>query len=101
MKPDQKYIYYFASDSKKSAQTAPFLEQVKEKGFEVRPRACQGLRVHCVGGCAIKLSNSLLVCCLSSKALLLLLFVYRAGSDLGACQTCNFLDELVGNALLT
>jgi len=35
MKPDQKYIYYFASDSKKSAQTAPFLEQVKEKGFEV------------------------------------------------------------------
>lgn len=35
MKPDQKYVYYLAADSKKSAQTAPFLEQVNEKGFEV------------------------------------------------------------------
>lgn len=35
MKPDQKHIYYLAADSKKSAQTAPFLEQVNEKGFEV------------------------------------------------------------------
>ncbi|GAQ77691.1 molecular chaperone HtpG [Klebsormidium nitens] len=35
MKPDQKDLYYLAADSKKSAQTAPFLEQVNEKGFEV------------------------------------------------------------------
>eukprot|EP00250_Pteridium_aquilinum_P015381 c22553_g1_i1 orf=188-2623(+) len=35
MKPDQKHIYYFSSESVKSARNAPFLEQLNSKGFEV------------------------------------------------------------------
>lgn len=35
MKPDQKCIYYFSSESVKSARNAPFLEQLNSKGYEV------------------------------------------------------------------
>ncbi|KAI5076382.1 hypothetical protein GOP47_0008447 [Adiantum capillus-veneris] len=35
MKPDQKHIYYFSSESVKSARNAPFLEQLNSKGYEV------------------------------------------------------------------
>ena len=35
MKPDQKAIYYFSSESVKSARNAPFLEQLNNKGYEV------------------------------------------------------------------
>ncbi|KAI3928581.1 hypothetical protein MKW98_024182 [Papaver atlanticum] len=35
MKPEQKDIYYIASDSLTSAQSAPFLEKLKEKEYEV------------------------------------------------------------------
>ncbi|XP_026438293.1 heat shock protein 90-6, mitochondrial-like isoform X2 [Papaver somniferum] len=35
MKPEQKDIYYIASDSLTSAQNAPFLEKLKEKEYEV------------------------------------------------------------------
>lgn len=35
MKPDQKCIYYFSSESVKSARNAPFLEQLNNKGYEV------------------------------------------------------------------
>lgn len=35
MKPDQKHIYYFSSESVKSAKNAPFLEQLNSKGYEV------------------------------------------------------------------
>lgn len=35
MKPEQKDIYYIASDSLTSAQNAPFLEKLAEKDFEV------------------------------------------------------------------
>lgn len=36
MKPDQKDIYYIASDSVTSAKNTPFLERLLEKDFEVR-----------------------------------------------------------------
>ncbi|MCO5596910.1 hypothetical protein L7F22_050981 [Adiantum nelumboides] len=35
MKPDQKHIYFFSSESVKSARNAPFLEQLNNKGYEV------------------------------------------------------------------
>ncbi|KFK38234.1 hypothetical protein AALP_AA3G086500 [Arabis alpina] len=35
MKPEQKAIYYIASDSVKSAKNAPFLEKIMEKQLEV------------------------------------------------------------------
>lgn len=35
MKPDQKNIYYIASDSVKSAKNTPFLEKLMEKDLEV------------------------------------------------------------------
>lgn len=35
MKPEQKAIYYIASDSITSAKNAPFLEKILEKGLEV------------------------------------------------------------------
>lgn len=36
MKPEQKDIYYIASDSVTSAKNAPFLEELTEKDYEVR-----------------------------------------------------------------
>lgn len=35
MKPEQKAIYYVATDSLSSAKTAPFLEKLNEKEYEV------------------------------------------------------------------
>lgn len=35
MKPEQKAIYFIASDSITSAKNAPFLEKMLEKGLEV------------------------------------------------------------------
>lgn len=35
MKPDQKEIYYIASDSVASAKNTPFLEKLLEKDLEV------------------------------------------------------------------
>lgn len=35
MKPEQKAIYYIASDSITSAKNAPFLEKILEKELEV------------------------------------------------------------------
>ena len=40
MKPEQKDIYYIASDSVTSAKNTPFLEKLLEKGLEVRARLC-------------------------------------------------------------
>lgn len=35
MKPDQKAIYYLAADSLKSAKSAPFLEELTKRDYEV------------------------------------------------------------------
>lgn len=35
MKPEQKDIFYLAADNKEAAESAPFLEQLKKKDFEV------------------------------------------------------------------
>lgn len=40
MKPEQKDIYYIASDSVTSAKNTPFLEKLLEKDLEVRTRLC-------------------------------------------------------------
>ena len=35
MKEDQQAIYYFSSESVKSARNAPFMEKLVERGYEV------------------------------------------------------------------
>ena len=36
MKENQKAIYYMAADSKAAAASAPFVERLVQKGYEVR-----------------------------------------------------------------
>lgn len=45
MKPEQKAIYYIASDSITSAKNAPFLEKLMEKGLEVCATFCSTLQI--------------------------------------------------------